>query len=111
MDYASIGKNIREIRTKKGLTQDKLAVMTGLSSAHISNIETSHTKVSLPALVDIANALNSSLDVIARDSLCDHPDDCENSLYYMFNDCNYAEKKIISETVEALKKSLRERNV
>lgn len=107
MDYVSMGKRIREIRIKKGFTQDKLAAATKLSSAHISNIETAHAKASLPALVDIANALNASLDELVCDSLSSSSSVYTHSLYSLFEECNNVEKKVISETIEALKISLK----
>ena len=95
------------MRIKQDLTQDNLAAMTGLSSAHISNIETAHTKVSLPALIAIANALNSSLDEIVCDSLRASAFVYAESIYSMLEECNNTEIKVISEAVEALKNILK----
>lgn len=39
IDYAAIGKRIRKARKKQNLTQEQLAEMNGVKSAHISNIE------------------------------------------------------------------------
>ena len=111
MDYVSMGKRIKEMRIKKNYTQEQLAEMTGLSSAHISNIETAHTKVSLPAIVEIANALNASLDELVCDSLHASAFVYTNSLYSMFEECNHIEIKIISETVDALRKSLKSNDI
>lgn len=111
MDYVSMGKRIKDMRIKKNLTQEQLAEMTGLSSAHISNIETAHTKVSLPAVVDIANALNSSLDEIVCDSLRASAFVYTNSICSVFEECNLTETRIISETVDALMKSLKSNDI
>ena len=107
MDYLSLGKKIRDIRIKNNLTQGKLAELSGLSAAHISNIETAHTKASLPALVDIANALSASLDEILCDSLVIPESVCTNCIYQMIDKCSNSDKKIIGETVAALIKSLK----
>ncbi len=111
MDYITMGRRIKEIRTKKGVTQEKLAEITGLSSAHISNIETAHTKVSLTALVSIANALKISLDEIVCDSLENSTEIYTNSLAQKLDDCNIVETRIISETIDALKKSLKNNKI
>ena len=60
IDYSAIGRRIKTARLSCGMTQEKLAEQTGLSLPHISNIETGHTKLSLPTMVEIANALSVS---------------------------------------------------
>ena len=106
MDYITLGKRIKEIRIKNGITQEKLAEITGLSSAHISNIETAHTKASLTSVVAIANALEASLDDIVCDSLNNkvrtYPDKAVDNL----SECTIKEVRIINDTLDALKKSL-----
>jgi transcriptional regulator with XRE-family HTH domain len=54
-----------------GVSQEKLAEMVGLTSQHISHTEVASTKVSLPALVKIANALHTSVDKLLSDNLYD----------------------------------------
>lgn len=58
LDYKAIGKRIKIARIRADLTQEKLAERVNLSTSHMSNIETGTTKVSLSAIVDIANALS-----------------------------------------------------
>ena len=53
IDYAKLGLRIKELRIKKGLTQDNLAELVGCNTSHISNIENNHTKVSLNVLLSI----------------------------------------------------------
>lgn len=38
--------------------------MVGCNPSHISNVENAHTKVSLVALLSIANALNTTIDYL-----------------------------------------------
>ena len=64
LDFAFIGKRIKEVRTEKHLTQDYLANVTGVNVSHISNIETNKVKVSLTLLVQICNALDVTLDYL-----------------------------------------------
>lgn len=111
MDYASLGRRIREKRRKKNITQTELASLTGLSAVHISNIELGHTRTSLSTLVRIANVLGTSLDELACDSLESAAFIYVDSLYSMFEECNHIEIKIISETVDALRKSLKKNNI
>ena len=62
LDYAALGRKIKETRIAKGLTQSGLADLVFCNTSHISNIENNHTKVSLNSLLAIANALDTSID-------------------------------------------------
>jgi transcriptional regulator with XRE-family HTH domain len=64
LDFALIGQKIREVRTNKKLTQEYIANTTGVNVSHISNIETNKVKVSLTLLVQICNALDTTIDYI-----------------------------------------------
>ena len=64
LDFAFIGKRIREIRVSKHLTQEYLAEQTGVNVSHISNIEHNKVKVSLTLLVGICNVLDVSVDYL-----------------------------------------------
>jgi len=69
LDYIKLGKRVKAARVEKGFTQEKLSVITGITQAHIGNIETGRTKVGLPTLVKIANALDTTVDPFLYDSL------------------------------------------
>ena len=62
IDYKAIGLRIKAARTRKGLTQGNIAQLTGLSTPHISNIETGNTKLGLPTIIHLANVLDVSVD-------------------------------------------------
>lgn len=62
INYEEIGLRIRKARKNKGLSQEELAEKIYISTTHMSHIETGSTKLSLPVLVDIANALQISSD-------------------------------------------------
>ena len=62
IDYKAIGLRIKTARTRKGLTQGNIAQLTGLSTPHISNIETGNTKLGLPTIIHLANVLDVSVD-------------------------------------------------
>lgn len=69
LDYKAIGQNIREYRRKSGLNQKELAELVNLSPQHISHIEAGHTKLSLPTLVVIANALSTDCNSLLGKTL------------------------------------------
>ena len=68
IDYNAIGLRIKIARIKAKITQEALATKIGMSTTHVSNIETGNAKLSLPATINIANTLAISVD----DLLCDN---------------------------------------
>lgn len=47
IDFAYIGKRIKDVRIEKRLTQDYLADYANVNVSHISNIENNKVKISL----------------------------------------------------------------
>jgi transcriptional regulator with XRE-family HTH domain len=109
LDYKAIGERIKAQRLKMEISQEFLAELDGLSVTHSSHIETGNTKVSLPALVKIANALGVTLDDLVCDSLKETKPVFADEIVEMVTDCTSVEIKIITDTIKALKKSLRHR--
>jgi len=61
-----IGNRIREIRIKKGLTAEQLALMTGLKQQNVSRIEFGRYSTGIDVLGKIAEALNCEIDFIEK---------------------------------------------
>ena len=55
-----IGKKIKQLRLKKGLTQEELGERTGLSKSYISQLERDHTSPSIETLFSLLEVLGSS---------------------------------------------------
>lgn len=106
-NYIAIGERVRKTREDLKWTQENLAEKTGFSAVHISNIENAHTKVSLPALIIIANALGTSLDVLACDDLDNVYEIRAQKHHDILSDCTPKEARIINDTLSTLKSSLR----
>ena len=108
IDYSSIGMRIRRLRKAKGFTQETLAELSGIEPSNISHIERGATKLSLPTLVSIANALG----VTADDILCDSIDKADTpylkEMGRIISDCNHIELKILTEMLVSMKRILRE---
>ena len=109
INYQEIGKRIRLARIGKNYTQDMLAEIVNLSTPHMSHIESGKTKLSLPTLVRIANALNCTVDQLLCDSLDNAKILFENEILLETKDCSEEEIRIITDMIKALKKSLRKR--
>ena len=56
-----VRENIRRVRIEKGLTQEKLALKTGLHRAYIGQVERGDRNIGLTNLDKIAKALNVNL--------------------------------------------------
>ncbi len=95
VDYKMLGENIRKLRLDCHLTQEELAEAVSCNTSHISNIENNYTKVSLPMLVSIANALDSSVDYLLKDSYNDKNTGIETELLLELNRLNDSEKKLL----------------
>ncbi len=108
LDYQGIGIRIRRLRNDKNLTQQMLAELSDLEPSNISHIERGATKLSLPTLVSIANALDATVDELLCDSLTASKSVYEQEAAQLLADCSHQELKIITETMRALKASLRQ---
>ena len=64
--YLQLGLNIAYYRKMKGMTQETLAEMVGISRTHISNIEAPKVdkSLSLEVLFNIADVLNVSVGTL-----------------------------------------------
>jgi len=108
LDYQAIGTRIRRLRKGKGITQQTLAELSDQEPSNISHIERGATKLSLPTLVNIANALEVTEDELLCDSLTASKSVYEQEAAQLLADCSHQELKIITETMRALRESLRD---
>ena len=69
MDYELLGRRIREERLLLRLTIEQLAERVNKSPNYVGQIERNDGKPSLETVVDIANALGTTVDALLRDSL------------------------------------------
>lgn len=109
IDYKIIGERIRELRIKKGYTQAYLAELSGIEPSNISHIERAATKLSLPTLVSIANALGATLDEIVYDNLEKSAHISQGEINSLLADCNDSELRALTEIIKTTKSILRKR--
>jgi len=84
-NYRLIGVRIKKRRLALKLTQESLAEKTGIGIQHMSKIENGNTKLSLPCLIALANALHTTVD----------------------SDCTPSEIYVLTQTINTLKWSMR----
>lgn len=108
LNYPLIGARIRKIRKAKKITQDKLSEMAGISPQHMSQIESAKTKLSLPTLINICNALNVTTDTILCDVLTANIAEQINAdIAAVFEDCTADEIYLMLTVAESLKHGLK----
>lgn len=107
LDYKAIGKRIKIARIKADFTQERLAEAVEISPTHMSNIETGTTRVSLSAIVNLANALSVTVDDLLCDSVVKSKVQFEKDIAAVLDDCDEHEIRIIKDMAQALKETLR----
>lgn len=107
IDYASIGQKVKQIRLRKGVTQEQLAEAVGVGVTHISHLETGSGTVSLKVFIAIVNYLDCSADEVLCKEICSVRPILDNWLAELVADCDQTEVKIIADTVTTLKQTLR----
>ncbi len=106
MDYYAIGQQIRKARKAHGLSQEQLAEIVGISTTHMSHIETGNTKLSLPVLVDIASALEVRTDDLLGRTRYTAGNAAEE-VAAMLEGCSAKEAKTIVDVAKATKQAIR----
>lgn len=107
LDYAAIGQRIRLFRIKRGWKQSDLAEKSGVEPSNISHIERAATKLSLPTLVSIANALEVSLDEIVYNSLIKNKHIYVKEIDELVGDCDPKELSTIIQIIRTTKGIIR----
>ena len=107
VDYKAIGQRIKIARIKKGVTQETVADLIDITPAHMSNVETGKTKVSLPTLIAIANALSVSVDTLLCDNVIASKIIFEKEAKDIFSDCDEYEVRFLVDLMKSAKIAFR----
>lgn len=102
MDAVSIGTNIKKYRIEKGIKQSELAEKTGVSANYIGILERGDKAPSLAMLVDIANTLGVTADMLLHGVLNDNYKIKGSLLLDRINSLPQKEQDRIFAVVEAL---------
>lgn len=101
MNYFEIGQRIRKIRKANNLSQEQLAERVGISTTHMSHIETGNTKLSLPVLVDIAGVLSVSEDELLHDTAYANKASAAQEMSDILDSCTATEACILLDILRA----------
>lgn len=62
-----IGKRIKEIRSEKGISQEKLALKAELDRTYVAGVENGKRNPSIKSLEKIINALDTNFEYFFKD--------------------------------------------
>lgn len=100
VDYTEVGKRIKNEREKNGISRERFAELTKLSSTYISQLELGQRHASLPSTIKIASVLNISLDyLIYGDNVIEVNKD---DLIEIINRASKKDLKILKEILTAV---------
>lgn len=107
LDYYEIGQRVRKYRKACGLSQEQLAQAVGISTTHMSHIETGNTKLSLHVLASLASALSVSADALLHDTPRTDKSAVSRETQALLDTCTAQELRIILDIAKAAKHALR----
>ena len=111
LNYKLLGARLKTVRITSNLSQDKLSELCDISPQHLSQIESGKTKVSLPCLVRICNALETTPDALLMDSVNHPTPQLMSNIEAVYADCTPDEIFLMLSISDSLKKSMRIKNI
>ena len=107
LNYHVIGQRIRNYRQQRNLSQNSVAEKIDKSATYISYIEGGIKHPSLETLVDLANLLGVTTDLLFGENL-EHTRLVREMEYQLIlHDCNDQERRFLVEATKALKAIMR----
>lgn len=106
IDYVAVGKKIRALRKKLGITQLQLSEMIDVSPPYMSYIENGIKCAGIETLVKVANALQISTDELLGDNLNEKLAASVQTVIALLSDCSDYERRVLLDTLTALKATL-----
>lgn len=110
VDMVKLGKRIKIVRIKLGLTQRQLSEGSNITEKYLSNIETGKANCSLNSIFNIANAMNTSLDYLLNEQLnyikkSDNSNDFTTStITHELKSLQENQKQYVLDTINLIKK-------
>ncbi|MBQ3194021.1 MAG: helix-turn-helix transcriptional regulator [Oscillospiraceae bacterium] len=102
MDLRAIGARIKAARERAGMTQEDLAAELEMSPTHISVLERGLKAPKLETLVNIANALHVSSDMLLQDVVLYAADGLASELSAAITKLSPKEQERILNAIRAL---------
>lgn len=111
VNYEMLGKRLKQYRENEGKTMEDLAKEIHISKDYVKKIESGSRAPALDILVDTANALNISADMLLTDSLDSPSPENAREFNGLLIDCSNQEREFIIRLVLEVKKIFKEMNL
>lgn len=95
MNYYEIGQRIRKYRKAYHYSQEELSEKVGISTTHMSHIETGNTKLSLSVLVSLSKVLEVQTDCLLFSSIEENHTSLEKQLLQVVEGCSTQQLQIL----------------
>ena len=92
----TLGKNIKYIRSLKGISQEKLAEKINKSAHFVSLIEREESGLSVNTIIDICIALNIDANTLFNGIIPSSNDDINSNVISSFNSFNKKDKEMLT---------------
>jgi transcriptional regulator with XRE-family HTH domain len=109
LNYQAIGHRIMVIRKRNRISQLDFSELIDKSPTYVSYIENGKKRMSLETFVQIANALDIPADILLAEQLTGSAMAASQEVTMLLEDCSGYERMVITDTVKAIKASLRDR--
>ena len=106
MDKTALGKRLREVRLKKGYTQQALAAQAEIGEVYLGEIERGLKMPSMNTFIKVTEALEISADYILRDDLTSGSVFIFDEITEKLKDLTPQQRKTATEILDAYIKNL-----
>ncbi len=95
IDYKLIGQRIKEVRKKRGWSQERLSEAIDVTTVYISRVERGGSGINLKRLAQISKALDTSLEYLVGGTATGAPNYLDKELYETLVSCTPAKQRLI----------------
>lgn len=107
IDYKAMGERVKRFRKKKNWTQAELAYNVGISNVTVSHIECGTNKPELNTVVNLANALDVTVDMLLCDSLDAAAMPYHKDLSELMQSCSVGELRLLAQIIPSILSAFR----
>lgn len=106
-DYIrSIAENIRKLREQRGMTQEELAELAGISQSHLSKIEAGSRNIGMKTYTRILEALGAVPILVSEVERIERHVELMERFMFIIKECSEAELKFFMDTLESMKDNM-----
>lgn len=102
IDYSLLGKRVTELRTKSGLTQEKLSEKAGITNNYLSNIERNRSIPSLETLMALCSALKVTPNRLLMGTDDTQPEYLVDDISDLISKCTPRERRMVFSIINVI---------